>query len=436
MNRIILKSIIVVIFYILTVYPQPTWEKIKTPTDFNLLKVCYLDSLHCWVAGDSGIIMFSSDQGKNWEMQNSGVSNYLSDIYFLNENLGWAVAFELEGMNIRSKILKTTNGGSIWQNDNYRHLNIILTTIFFIDSLNGWIGGEPFNISFTNDGGSNWNVANIDTGSFSNFPIIKLRFSTTQYGFAVGGLVDNVGVVWRTNNGGNLWKAYGIAPDKFDDFLFLNSTNVLTLSADIERFYPIGLLNFNLINNFWTYTELEKYGHVTSLSRRTDNEIWGVLRCDTSFIFSTDTGTTWDFLPTNDSLCYYSIAFADSIHGIVTAENGYILKYIPEKPVLVESASSEIPEKFVLEQNYPNPFNPSTKIRWQSPFGSHQNIKVYDVLGNEVLTLIDEYRSAGFYEVEFNTAETNGVTSLPSGIYFYQLKAGNRVETKKMLLLK
>lgn len=139
MNKKVLKISIVAIFYILTAHPQPTWEKIKTPIDLNLLKVCYLDSLHCWVAGDSGLIMFSSDQGENWQMQNSGVSNYISDIYFLNENLGWAVAFEQEGMNIRSKILKTTNGGSSWQNDNYRQLNIILTTIFlkihFMDGL-------------------------------------------------------------------------------------------------------------------------------------------------------------------------------------------------------------------------------------------------------------------------------------------------------------
>jgi photosystem II stability/assembly factor-like uncharacterized protein len=436
MNKIFFKSLVVVIFSILSVYPQPTWEKIKTPTDFNLHKICYLDSLHCWVAGDSGIIMFSSDQGMNWQMQNSGVSNYLSDIYFLNENLGWAVAFELEDMNIRSKILKTTNGGNIWQADNYRHLNIILTTIFFGDSLNGWIGGEPFDISYTNDGGSNWNAANIDTGSFSNFPVIKLRFSSAQYGFAVGGLVDNVGVVWRTNNSGNIWKAYGIAPDKFDDFLFLDSINVLTLSADIERFYPIGLLNFNLVNNFWTYNELDKYGHVTSLSRRTDNEIWGVLRCDTSFIFSKDTGITWNFLSTNDSLCYYSIAFADSHHGIVAAGNGYVLKYIPEEPVSVESASIKIPEKFILEQNYPNPFNPSTIIRWQSPFSSYQTLKVYDVLGNEVSTLIDEYKSVGIYDTEFNAEQTTRATSLPSGIYFYRLKIADKVETKKMLLLK
>ncbi len=90
---------------------------------------------------------------------------------------------------------------------------------------------------------------------------------------------------------------------------------------------------------------------------------------------------------------------------------------------------------FSLSQNYPNPFNPSTKISWQSPVGGWQTLKVYDVLGNEVATLVDEYRSAGSYEVEFNVAQES-LPAIASGIYFYQIKAGNFVEAKKMILLK
>ncbi len=89
-----------------------------------------------------------------------------------------------------------------------------------------------------------------------------------------------------------------------------------------------------------------------------------------------------------------------------------------------------IPTEFVLAQNYPNPFNPSTKISWQSPVGGHQTLKVYDVLGNEVATLVDEYREAGRYEVEFNAE------NLSSGIYLYKLSAGSFTETKKMTLIK
>ncbi|MBK9097378.1 MAG: T9SS type A sorting domain-containing protein [bacterium] len=84
----------------------------------------------------------------------------------------------------------------------------------------------------------------------------------------------------------------------------------------------------------------------------------------------------------------------------------------------------------MLHQNYPNPFNPSTIISWQSPVGSHQTLKIYDVLGNEVATLVDEYKSAGNYEVEWNA------DNYPSGVYFYQLKTENFIQTKKMIIIK
>jgi len=88
------------------------------------------------------------------------------------------------------------------------------------------------------------------------------------------------------------------------------------------------------------------------------------------------------------------------------------------------------PDSYNLAQNYPNPFNPSTKISWQSPIGSHQILKIYDVLGNEVATLVNEYREAGRYEITFDAS------NLSSGIYFYRLQAGSFVETKKMILIK
>jgi hypothetical protein len=85
---------------------------------------------------------------------------------------------------------------------------------------------------------------------------------------------------------------------------------------------------------------------------------------------------------------------------------------------------------FKLEQNYPNPFNPTTKISWQASISSWQTLKVYDMLGREIATLIDEYKPAGNYDVEFDAND------FPSGIYFYQLKTENFVETKKLILMK
>ena len=88
------------------------------------------------------------------------------------------------------------------------------------------------------------------------------------------------------------------------------------------------------------------------------------------------------------------------------------------------------PDEFKLNQNYPNPFNPNTLISWQTPVNGWQTLKIFDILGNEVATLVDEYRSAGSYEIEFNA------TSLPSGVYFYQLISGSFIQTNKMVLLK
>lgn len=94
------------------------------------------------------------------------------------------------------------------------------------------------------------------------------------------------------------------------------------------------------------------------------------------------------------------------------------------------SDENKIPDKFGLLQNYPNPFNPSTRIQYQVSGISQVTLKVYNILGNEIATLVDEYKPAGTYVVNFNAA------NLPSGMYFYRLQAGNFAETKQMLLLK
>jgi len=123
----------------------------------------------------------------------------------------------------------------------------------------------------------------------------------------------------------------------------------------------------------------------------------------------------------------------------------------PEPDLLteIESELSEpVPSNFELFQNYPNPFNPNTKIKYTIPavgtslmkFPQSVQLKVYDVLGNEVATLVDEEKSAGSYEVEFSakggSASGGDANNLSSGIYFYQLRAGSFVETKKMVLLR
>ena len=120
--------------------------------------------------------------------------------------------------------------------------------------------------------------------------------------------------------------------------------------------------------------------------------------------------------------------------------------YVPDVLISVKT-QNELPLKFSLEQNYPNPFNPTTKIKFTIPntplsFGEGLGVRliVYDVLGNEIATLVNEEKAAGTYEVEFDISSVSGSPSVKgrysSGVYFYRIKSGQFVETKKMLLIK
>jgi hypothetical protein len=115
------------------------------------------------------------------------------------------------------------------------------------------------------------------------------------------------------------------------------------------------------------------------------------------------------------------------------SERVAVENYLSDKYAIilgVDDQSNEIPTQFILEQNYPNPFNPSTTIKFQVPNSSFVNLKVYDILGNEVATLVNEEKPSGTYEVSFDAK------GLSTGIYFYTINAGNFVETKKMILMK
>ncbi|MCW8805476.1 MAG: T9SS type A sorting domain-containing protein, partial [Ignavibacteriaceae bacterium] len=112
------------------------------------------------------------------------------------------------------------------------------------------------------------------------------------------------------------------------------------------------------------------------------------------------------------------------------------VKFRNGNPVTTESEDGKV-YTFNLEQNYPNPFNPITTIKFSIPSvtlseveGSVVTLKVYDILGNEIATLVNEELPAGEFEVEWNAEK------FPSGVYFYQLKAGSFIQTKKMILLK
>lgn len=168
----------------------------------------------------------------------------------------------------------------------------------------------------------------------------------------------------------------------------------------------------------------------------TNNMGFEIQKCLTQTLSEGDGLQTWGtigFVDGNGTTTIpQSYSFIDK--NVVAGNYKYKLKQLDFDGTFEYSNVVEVevtsPSTFSLKQNYPNPFNPSTVISYQLPISVDVTLKVYDVLGNEVATLINKEKSAGSYEVEFNAS------SLPSGTYFYQLKAGSFIEAKKMILIR
>jgi len=244
-------------------------------------------------------------------------------------------------------------------------------------------------------------------------------FSETQWGW-VGRTIQSFSEsAWKNPGGGfgnpcTSWGyrmtdcGYGFDPD-----------NCFRLLGDI---IPVELTSFTAISNglevqlnWSTATELNNRGFEIE---RSTNQIDFV-----TIGFVNGHGTTAE---------QHDYSFTD--RHLTNAEYYYRLKQIDYDGTFEYSDIVKIeitaPNKFSLEQNYPNPFNPITTIKYQIPELSFVTLKVYDVLGNEIATLVNKEKNAGTYEIEFDPA------GFQSGVYFYQLQVGSLVETKKMVLMK
>jgi photosystem II stability/assembly factor-like uncharacterized protein len=157
---------------------------------------------------------------------------------------------------------------------------------------------------------------------------------------------------------------------------------------------------------------------------------------DVGVFFSDSLGNTWNYLGENlPNAPITDLVLHNLTRTLVAATFGRSIYSIDLTPVTNTENEIAAVNDFTLFQNYPNPFNPTTKIKFEildqvRNDNALVTLKVYDILGNEIATLVNEEKSAGEYEVEFNA------TGLPSGIYFYQLREGNFAETKKMVLLR
>jgi hypothetical protein len=203
-----------------------------------------------------------------------------------------------------------------------------------------------------------------------------------------------------------------------------NSYKFYTKSPFINITFPNGSENI-YIDSTYVIRWQSNVQDTINIDLIKDNNLVSVI---SDSIISGTNALIWK-VPTSvqiDSAYKIRITSINHINLIDFSDNSFsIVKGITNITDLINYAIT-----YSLSQNYPNPFNPSTVISWQIPEGSNVSLKVYNILGSEITTLINEYKPAGKYETEFKSS------SLPSGIYFYKLQAGNFVETKKMILMK
>lgn len=202
----------------------------------------------------------------------------------------------------------------------------------------------------------------------------------------------------------NIYTVFGVDSTDFAGTFF--TYGVPSLGSPYQEDYP------DVIDTVGGSIPILSYGNVSTAA----------IAYTGSFNNSTNTG----------QLVYLGFPF-ETIIGKDKREDlmGKVMSYFGlDQPVNVEDEIQFIPGKLELTQNYPNPFNPSTKINWNLPAESFVTLKVYNILGKEVATLVNEYRQAGKYEFLFDASK------LPSGVYIYRIQAGSFMESKKMILLK
>jgi len=330
-----------------------------------------------WVGvGFAGYIRKTTDGGYTWQYKSVPSYSAMYDIDFINENVGWAVGQY-------GHILKTTNGGETWNHQNSA-VSLDLNNVEFINANEGWVAGNGGIILHTTNGGINWFPQTSNTS--------KDLFGLSIHNQDIGWVGGNSGVILKTENGGGP-------------------------PLPVELISFTGNYDMGKVNLKWTTaTELNNLGF--EIERRTQDSEWiliGFIEGNGTTSESQEYFYTDDFAESESINLYYRLKQKDY--------NGNF-EYSDEIEILTT------PEVFSLSQNYPNPFNPVTVIKYQLPIKSSVTLKIFDLLGKEVETLVNEDKDAGYYQAVFDAS------NLSSGIYFYTLQTENYFVTKKMILLK
>ncbi|MGD8306741.1 MAG: YCF48-related protein, partial [Ignavibacteria bacterium] len=399
-----------------------SWEHFDRRLDIYygaLDDVLFINELEGWVVGnqllhyplnDSTILLHTTNGGETWIREEIDIDEGLNRILKFNEQL-WMFSY--------TSLLRSTDGGNNWDIINFHPPSDLIRDVFFFDELNFFViaGRKVFR---TRDGGNTWEFQ----GDFAVQYLKRIIFCDDLNGWLIG-RTGSIGTPnFRTTDGGNSW--FEIARD-FTAIDFLDSLVGYTIEGGAV---------FKTINGGDTWWQVShnpsSFAYwTTNISFISEANGWAWSRSD--IYNTTDSGRTWI---KSNGIYRISFIFNGGLYminenlGWAVGSNGYIFKFTSDSVTSVNFTDLILPTKHFLSQNYPNPFNPTTTIKYQVPQNSFIILKVYDILGKEVATLVDEEKPAGFYNLELDAS------SLASGIYFYRLQAGSFIETKKMILVK
>ena len=400
-------SVIILNSFLFCSLTYAQWIQIGNSSMAQSTSICINGDYIFVGTADNGIFR-SSNNGDNWETVNNGLP--LNIIESMTSNSGRLFS------STYYDIISSTDNGNLWTLYHNGLPDEYPAYDFLIEGDTIYASG--FGVYFSSDNGANWIRY---TSGLPPSPVVR---SIARKGNKLFAATFN-GVYFSEDNGLN-WSEAGVGLSNYKLWSIITPGNNILAGTDTSGIfisYDDGQ-NWTKLNNDFAQAQVRSFVNYGGTIYAGFGFGWGVYK-------STDDGLSWANEGQGLAPLYTFVLDIQGNNNYLFAAGGvtgFFRRQI--ETTEIEQSFIEFPLDFSLAQNYPNPFNPSTKIGWQSPVGSHQSLKIYDVLGNEVATLVDEYKEAGTYEVEFNA---EGITS---GIYFYKLQAESFTSVKKMILIK
>jgi photosystem II stability/assembly factor-like uncharacterized protein len=381
---------------IVTVAPNYIWDWYKQNSGVSntLTSVFFVDDNNGWTVGTAGTILHTTNGGDTWTSQKSGVTQTLLSVKFTSPAEGWIVGMD-------ELILHTTDAGATWK-ASFATQGLPYTSVSFVNTQEGWIGGRWGKVMHTADGGVTWT----DQQSGFDTQIASIYFKDANHGWAVGDDASNVAI--KTNNGGKTWTL---------SYVGITCPLHCVYFVDTLLGYVAGKFNWGSSDGGEEYGGMNAPPYMNGIQFLDRNV--GYCVGDTGRIaYTTDMGITWNMLASGTTKGLNAIHINPSIIAWTVGANGTILKNQPGKII---TTVDEHPANCLT--TYPNPSNGQFTVEMGK--AARGQFTVYNLLGEKI------------YQFEISNPKLEiDLSDQPNGIYFIHVKADQDTSTQKITIRK